>query len=487
MSTLRARLQPTQFFEAFERNRTLQLLLLAAIVAAAASLRFYRLGEWSYWIDEIYTVEGGIYVADWPVSRLPLSLLLTNLVMNGLGFSEWSARLAPAVIGIATLPALFFPLRRLLGGTVALTAVMLLAVSPWHLFWSQNARFYALLFLFYNLGMLWLLLGLVEKRRLFVILGVLLLIVTAREKATGLIFIPAVAAYFLISLWLFNEEHHRPKPVFLALALAPLVLFFLFELISFFFSGYTQIRGIIDTFAGQSNHSPVRLLASIVWRIGLGPFIFALGSGLYFTLQRQRAGVFFFMSALGPILTLVLVAPFVFTVDRYAFVSLLAWLVLCAMGIRILLERNDYREWLLAAGVLLMLLLPMAAENAFYFTDQYGQRPRWREAFALVAADDRPGDAVYTTYPEIGATYGRPESVYINDLTIADLEAAGERSWFIIDRATGFVRPELESWIQARARLVERLVVRLPGKAMDIEIYLYDPAQAGRAGPGGRG
>ncbi len=200
MSTLRARLQPTQFFEAFERNRTLQLLLLAAIVAAAAVLRFYRLGEWSYWIDEIYTVEGGIYVADWPVSRLPLSLLLTNLVMNGLGFSEWSARLAPAVIGIATLPALFFPLRRLLGGTVALTAVMLLAVSPWHLFWSQNARFYALLFLFYNLGMLWLLLGLVEKRRLFVILGVLLLIVTAREKATGLIFIPAVAAYFLLSL-----------------------------------------------------------------------------------------------------------------------------------------------------------------------------------------------------------------------------------------------------------------------------------------------
>jgi hypothetical protein len=35
-------------------------LLLAAITLLAAALRFYKLGEWSFWVDEFYSVNRAI-------------------------------------------------------------------------------------------------------------------------------------------------------------------------------------------------------------------------------------------------------------------------------------------------------------------------------------------------------------------------------------------------------------------------------------------
>ena len=84
--------------------------------------------------------------------------------MRTLGPSEWSARLVPSLIGILTIPLLYLLLRRCLPLPGALFTILLLALSPWHLYWSQNARFYTLLFLFFNLGLLFFYLGIEEDR-----------------------------------------------------------------------------------------------------------------------------------------------------------------------------------------------------------------------------------------------------------------------------------------------------------------------------------
>ena len=42
--------------KAFDFNSGLQYWLLAGITLLALILRFYKLGEWSFWIDEIFTV-----------------------------------------------------------------------------------------------------------------------------------------------------------------------------------------------------------------------------------------------------------------------------------------------------------------------------------------------------------------------------------------------------------------------------------------------
>ena len=40
----------------FESNLTLQYLLLGLITLVAVGLRFYKLGEWSFWIDEVWSI-----------------------------------------------------------------------------------------------------------------------------------------------------------------------------------------------------------------------------------------------------------------------------------------------------------------------------------------------------------------------------------------------------------------------------------------------
>jgi mannosyltransferase len=144
-------------------NKWFPYLLLILIVVLASCLRFFKLGEWSFWIDEIFTINRAQHQYSSPelVLRnifparnwIPISVILTAQVIKQFGVSEWSARLAPAVIGIITIPILYFPLKKIIGTPAALIALLLLAVSPWHIFWFQNARFYSSLLLFYPLAL----------------------------------------------------------------------------------------------------------------------------------------------------------------------------------------------------------------------------------------------------------------------------------------------------------------------------------------------
>ena len=125
-------------------NSGLQYWLLAAIALLATALRFYKLGDWSFWIDEIYTINHAQahfstiekIIQNIPPARnwVPISVISTAGALNILGVGEWSARFVSAVIGVISVPVLYFPIRRLFSSGVALTAALLLAVSPWHLY-----------------------------------------------------------------------------------------------------------------------------------------------------------------------------------------------------------------------------------------------------------------------------------------------------------------------------------------------------------------
>ena len=125
---------------------------LFLITLLAAVLRVYKLGIWSFWIDEIYTVNHAtahfstlkLIIDHLPPNRnwVPISVILTAQAFNIWGISELSARIAAALTGIATIPILYFPIKKIFNTRVALITILLLAVSPWHIEWSQNARGY---------------------------------------------------------------------------------------------------------------------------------------------------------------------------------------------------------------------------------------------------------------------------------------------------------------------------------------------------------
>src|SRR6186997_1221347 len=99
----------------------MQYVWLAVITLFAAALRFYRLGEWSFWIDEIFTINHALshfsttelLLKNIPPFRnwIPLSVIMDAQVLKLGGINEWSARLTPAIIGILTIPILYLPTR----------------------------------------------------------------------------------------------------------------------------------------------------------------------------------------------------------------------------------------------------------------------------------------------------------------------------------------------------------------------------------------
>ncbi|HUR63724.1 MAG TPA: glycosyltransferase family 39 protein [Candidatus Thermoplasmatota archaeon] len=135
--------------------RMREALLLGGL---ALALRLLWLGREPLWVDEAYS---------WHAARLPLSAILalqeqTPPLYNSLlhawvglaGDSEWALRLPSALFGAAAVAALYLLGCRLAGRGVAAFAAALLAVSAFHIHYSQEARTYALFSLTATLSLL---------------------------------------------------------------------------------------------------------------------------------------------------------------------------------------------------------------------------------------------------------------------------------------------------------------------------------------------
>lgn len=133
-------------------KRRLRSLLALAIIALGFGLRLYRVGGESLWYDELLQLD----IAQGPLNSLlprlrghtavPLDYLITHLWIQA-GRSEAWVRLPAVVWGILTLPLIFRLGRRLINPATGLLVMLLLAVSPFHVQYSQEVRPYALLVL----------------------------------------------------------------------------------------------------------------------------------------------------------------------------------------------------------------------------------------------------------------------------------------------------------------------------------------------------
>ena len=119
----------------------------------AAGLRFWQLGHNSLWADEFASLATALP----PLSQIPAAALrhdafepplyfwLLHGVIRMFGGSDWALRLISAVAGTLTVPLAWLLVRDLSRSvSLAGTAALLLAVNPLHVWYSQEARPYAL-------------------------------------------------------------------------------------------------------------------------------------------------------------------------------------------------------------------------------------------------------------------------------------------------------------------------------------------------------
>ena len=149
---------------------------LPLILLLAALLRLWRLAAKPLWVDELYTAfySLGKSLDEIPVGRLlpvsdywsllenpgsswqaaqavttysnhpPLFFIMMNSWLQQVGTSVWSLRALPVLWGVVAVAAMFYLGQRLSNPKVATLAALLMAVSPYGIYLSQEARHYSL-------------------------------------------------------------------------------------------------------------------------------------------------------------------------------------------------------------------------------------------------------------------------------------------------------------------------------------------------------
>jgi 4-amino-4-deoxy-L-arabinose transferase-like glycosyltransferase len=460
------------------RKQILEIACLCLISLCAVMIRFYRLGEWSFWGDELFTLslrEDGFNFTVW---RQSLASWLIQTTVAIYGSNEWNARLAPAAIGALSIPVLYFPTRRIFGQWTASIAAALLAVSTWHLYWSQNARFYTLLLLFYSLALLAFLIGFEEDRPGWVLLSLLFFGLAAKERLLALFFLPVAGLYLLVLAILPLAKPRGLHWKNLALFFAPLLVGALL------FSGpyLRDFAGWMRGF-GTPNNGPFWLFTGTIFYVGVPlACLAACGALFLFFFQQEavlkRAVLLLGLSAGIPLLILMAISPFHYTANRYAFVSLTGWILLAALSLKALLDHLPRNARTLGVGVLLTVLAVPLVEDAMYFLDQNGNREDMKRAAAYIAQHRQPGEQVVANDPPLANYYLSGKIMATRNLRLEEIEKRQNRVWFIEDTNSVDLYPEVHEWLTRRARLSAIFDIEVYAKTYWMRVYLYDPKES---------
>ena len=136
--------------------------VLLAVLLAGGFLRLHDLGAKSLWLDEAYTWNmvighdwGGVWGAMLYWSNVsPLPYVLLKLGLPLFGTTEFGLRLLSAFAGWLAIPVTYRLGRMLCGGWAGALAAAMVALSPFAVWYAQEARAYGL-YLFLSALVLW--------------------------------------------------------------------------------------------------------------------------------------------------------------------------------------------------------------------------------------------------------------------------------------------------------------------------------------------
>jgi hypothetical protein len=177
-------------------RRGAHTLALLGIISLASVLRFWRLGDWSLGGDELFTLRDSLTLR--PGNPRPIIYFLNHYLVGPLlPLDEFGLRLLPAVFGVLAIPALYLVGRRLVGPRAVLFGGFLLAVNPLHLYHSQNARYWSLVFLLSAVYPFCIYLGIRDRDRRTLVLGVVIGVLAVLAHPTSILLVGGLGMWFL--------------------------------------------------------------------------------------------------------------------------------------------------------------------------------------------------------------------------------------------------------------------------------------------------
>lgn len=449
---------------------------LLALALVLGLLRFARLEAFGLWLDEALTWADYNHSLGGQIAN-PLGYLLIGWTVELLGGepTEFALRLAPALAGWACIPLTYWAFSAALGRERAAIAALLVAVVPWHVFWSTSARFYTFAQATSLLGAgLWAR-GLLAGRILPALAGLALSGGAIAFHPTSAFLLPAL----LIAPLAPRAAGVRLAPAARRVAIRLLVL-----------GGVLGLAAVPWGWNWIRFHASQKPLAE--------PAHLALTAGFHFTplllaaalvgalLALRRREAFPLLAAgvcllgFGAALALSFLAQMT---AQYVFV-LLPWVALLA-AVAVVPSASGARVWPVP---LALLVLPLLAESLFLLTQGHGGRERWREAYEFVAERRQPGDLILGHASKLGELYlGQGTTDLRNPVRVSSLNyffTRAPRHWNRRDRSVWIVyRPQwlaemrpadqvaVERWLREECHLVRRFEVETQGRDLDVEVY----------------
>ncbi|MFQ6042373.1 MAG: glycosyltransferase family 39 protein [Candidatus Poribacteria bacterium] len=457
---------------------------LAILTIIAALIRFWKLSLWSFWADEVFTVQDALdnsYLS----SINPLIYFFVRSSINIFGVSEWSARFSPCIIGILTIPAFYFPIRAMFDAKTATIAVIFILLSPWHLFWSQTARGYSLAFLFSGLSAFTFFIALEKDNLKFVVIALTMTILSILSHVLSILLVPAMFVYAVLLYLAPIEKPAGLRWKNIGIFFGPFLLAALMFLIPKYFHYLVSGWG-----HNQWSRSPIYILFTLTYGIGIPTAAFILliifDAGLRFYKNQRdidKRYLFLLCYAGVPLGICLIFSSFLNIAGYYLFFTAPAYFALAAWGCGFLIDTMPQRK-LLSIAAIAMIAATFISQDYLYFQFENGGRAKWREALNTVKDSMKPEDKVIVAIPRFaeyylpGATIIRVEDV-MSDISKFEREwntktenvwiIVNERSFQVIDRDLKF-----RNWVYSTSRLVAEypLYARLMNRTISVYKYL---------------
>ena len=349
----------------------LESALVVSITLLAALIRLYKLGSWSFWIDEMCTVQyactGHWYEGQMQITY-PVNFFFTGLFLRWFGVGELSSRLFPFLVGCLSIPVMYYWTKKMFDRTSAFLVILLLTVSPWHLYESQNARHFSLLFLlsgcsFFCFYFAW------EERKAKLMVASALFLAAAIFTHSSAIFILPV--YLLYSLTLLLGPFGGPggreiRRLIIAAGLAFSALFLTILPVYLVLGEYLLTEKV-------AWNPPSNILMSLIHYIQV-PFICVSVFALLILLkEKDRRGLYMGLLTTVPVLLLLLSARFTIASGEYAYPTLIAHFCLAGFACTQAAEVVPKRVKLFGVGLYSILLFTLVSGDYLYFTSEF----RW--------------------------------------------------------------------------------------------------------------
>ena len=493
-------------------NTDVARLILLLLVILAFAFRLYQLDYQSLWRDEM----DAIRFARRDLSRLvpllikpghngPLYHVILHFWIRLAGDSEFSVRFFSLICGVLAVPLIFKMGRRWVGRNGSLLAAMLCTTSPYLIWYSQEAKMYALLFLCSMLSTYIYLLAL-ERDRIYLWLSYLVTIVVSMYvHLLAVLIIPFHALLFLVTWPRYRKALKSWLATFAILVLPylPLARWEIPLLISPFTTGHQfySLPEILTVllFAFSLNSAPYQGLLAITLFIFLllaGMFLYRRGEGrvasfsLKTLLTRHQQSVSLSLYLFVPIVCVFLISlgmP-IFS-DRYLITVLPAYLLLLVCGLSAVKQKSARQAILCLALLLLSNLYMVSLQGHTRIKSDF------RSAAAHIRKDGRgdlmmflipQGRLVFDYYYQDQFPWAEPpctnQGMEAEEVAqVMEVATAGrDEVWLVISEgemwdSRGLVR----SWFEEHAVLLSH------GSFARVEMYLYALEAVHQNPPGG--